>query len=251
MHAAYGRNIGESGGEAMFRASFPEPVRPVVRAPAIGDPQPAIVSRFGEERRPNWAAILFIIGLHALLLTALVKMDVIEIKRIKTEPLVVNLIPEAAPPPPPVEQEAAPPEAVDPPVVAPKALVAAPVIQPLPVAVIDVPPRATAVVVAPAPPAPAAPVAVADLSSKLISGSPPKYPIESRRKREQGTVILSVLLGLDGTVTELNVSQSSGYQRLDKAALDAVRRWRWSPTLRGGVPMMVRGFIDIPFVLQG
>jgi protein TonB len=49
----------------------------------------------------------------------------------------------------------------------------------------------------------------------------------------------------------VSVSRSSGFARLDKAALDAVRRWRWSPLVRGGVPVMVRGIVDIPFVLQG
>jgi periplasmic protein TonB len=49
----------------------------------------------------------------------------------------------------------------------------------------------------------------------------------------------------------VSVARSSGFDRLDKAALDAVRRWRWSPTLRDGAPVSVRGTVDIPFVLQG
>ena len=37
--------------------------------------------------------------------------------------------------------------------------------------------------------------------------------------------------------------------RLDKAALDAVRRWRWSPMLRDGQAVAVRGLVEIPFTL--
>lgn len=251
MHAAYGRSVGDDAGEAVFHASFPEPARPAIKAATSVDPPASPPSRFGEGRRPNWAGLAFIVGLHALLLTALVKMDVVQIKRIKSEPLVVNLLPEATPPPPPVEQEVAPPEQVDPPIAAPKAVVQAPVFQPQPVAVVNVAPPPIAVVVAPAAPGPTAPVAVADLASKMISATPPKYPLESRRKREQGTVFLAVLLNLEGAVADISISRSSGHARLDKAALEAVRRWRWSPTVQNGKPVMVRGIVDIPFVLQG
>jgi protein TonB len=51
-------------------------------------------------------------------------------------------------------------------------------------------------------------------------------------------------------VNDIAVGQSSGFDRLDKAALDAVRRWRWSPTLQGGEAVQVRGMVEIPFVLQ-
>ena len=256
MHAVYRPGSRSDAGAAGFYASFPEPKAVAAPVPAIMMPAalPELPSRFGEDRRPNWVMIASIVAVHALLLFALVKFDVIQIDKPKPAPLVVALIPEAAPPPP-VQQEVAPPEAVVPRIVAPKAIVdvPAPVPVPVPVVAVSAPMPPQAVLVAPAAPAgptPAAPVAVADLSSKMISGSPPKYPIESRRKREQGTVVLTVLLNVDGGVADVGVARSSGFQRLDKAALDAVRRWRWSPTLQGGKPMMVRGIVDIPFVLQ-
>jgi protein TonB len=85
----------------------------------------------------------------------------------------------------------------------------------------------------------------------MVAGKPPRYPTESRRKREQGTVVLALVLGLDGAVEQISVSSSSGSDRLDRAALDAVRRWRWEPISRGGQPVKVRGSVEIPFVLQG
>ncbi|QAY79944.1 energy transducer TonB [Sphingosinicella sp. BN140058] len=85
----------------------------------------------------------------------------------------------------------------------------------------------------------------------MLSAPPPKYPLESRRKREQGIVALSVLLGTDGRVETLSVSSSSGFDRLDKAALKAVREWRWAPLVRNGAPVQVRGIVTIPFQLRG
>lgn len=127
---------------------------------------------------------------------------------------------------------------------------------------VDAPP-APAPVITPATPvkvqAPAAPGPVAqapattmeggDLSSKVLFAKPPVYPIDARRAHEQGTVKLLVLVGSDGCVKDIQLAASSGSQRLDRAALQAVRRWRWSPTISGGSSMAVRGYVTIPFVL--
>ena len=53
----------------------------------------------------------------------------------------------------------------------------------------------------------------------------------------------------EGRVSSIAVQRSSGYQRLDQAALRAVREWRWSPTLVDGRPAALRGLVRIPFVL--
>jgi len=103
---------------------------------------------------------------------------------------------------------------------------------------------------APPAPAPPAPTSVVDLSAKMLSAKPPSYPLESRRLREQGTVVLAVLLATNGRVEEISVAHSSGFERLDRAALGAVRSWRWSPLMRGGEAVMVRGMVTIPFVLR-
>jgi protein TonB len=122
---------------------------------------------------------------------------------------------------------------------------------PPPVFVAPVPPPPQAVV-AVAPPAAPAPntVTATDLSSTRVAGKTPRYPIESRRKHEQGVVTLSLTLATDGSVARIAVAQSSGFARLDKAALEAVRGWRWLPMLRAGQPVMVRALLEIPFVLN-
>lgn len=67
--------------------------------------------------------------------------------------------------------------------------------------------------------------------------------------REQGTVVLRLLLHLDGTVADIRIARSSGYSRLDEAARNAVQKWRWSPTVRDGIAVQVSGVVEIPFVL--
>lgn len=101
-----------------------------------------------------------------------------------------------------------------------------------------------------APAAPASTVEGGDLSSKVLFAKPPLYPVEARRAREQGTVKLLVLVGTDGCVKDIEIAASSGSQRLDRAALGAVRRWRWTPASSGGAPASVRGYVTIPFVLK-
>lgn len=218
-------------------------------------PPPVVPSRYGERRRPSWPLLAGIVAFHALLAVTLDMAGVLPGRRAPSELKLIQLSREAAPPPPVVEaklparvSEAQPaaearPQPAAPLLDAPPPVVSAPVASP--VAVPPAPPSP--------PPAPAqsGPVKVADLDAKAVTIIAPKYPVESRRKREQGTVILSVTLGADGGVAELSVAKSSGFERLDKAALDAVRRWRWSPTMRDGVPVAVRGTVDIPFILQG
>lgn len=160
-----------------------------------------------------------------------------------------------------------PPKSLDKPVEQPQqAFIPKPMIElpsPGPTQVaLDLPPPpsapviATARIVAPAGPAVAAapvacsdPVEGGDLSSQVLSAKPPGYPIDARRRREQGTVKLMVLVGPDGRVSDIQLAGSSGSQALDRAALGAVKRWRWAPQKQAGAPVAVRGYVTIPFVL--
>jgi protein TonB len=84
----------------------------------------------------------------------------------------------------------------------------------------------------------------------MLSFTAPSYPLESRRQKEEGTVALSLLLGTDGRVAEISIASSSGFARLDKAALESVRKWRWAPIMRGGEAVTVRGTVKIPFIIK-
>ena len=111
------------------------------------------------------------------------------------------------------------------------------------------PPPVTPPRLPPAPaPAPATTVSV-DLDAATKAGTPPVYPMESRRRHEQGTVRLRVVIDTDGRVKEISVASSSGFERLDKAALDAVCHWRFQPQMQGGVAVEAVGTLPIPFRL--
>ena len=55
----------------------------------------------------------------------------------------------------------------------------------------------------------------------------PTYPPASRRAGEEGTVRLKVLVDTSGRASNVQVMQSSGFARLDQAAMEAVRKWRF------------------------
>jgi len=78
----------------------------------------------------------------------------------------------------------------------------------------------------------------------------PKYPSESRRRLEQGTVVLDVHILPDGSVAEVRVKHSSGHSLLDRAAADAVRLWRYVPARRGDTPIAFWYEQPIVFALQ-
>jgi len=127
--------------------------------------------------------------------------------------------------------------------VAAAAPVNAPVLATAPVA------PAPSVVAVPAPNLPAKvdmPTTVADYQAK----SPPMYPAMSKRMGEQGRVVLRVLIGADGVPQQAEVQQSSGHGRLDRAAAEAVMRWRYVPGKRGGVPETMWFQVPIEFKLN-
>ncbi|MDB5964319.1 MAG: energy transducer TonB, partial [Polaromonas sp.] len=99
-------------------------------------------------------------------------------------------------------------------------------------------PAAVAAPVAAAPAAPAAPPAVqlpSSDASYLQNPSPP-YPPLSRRLNEEGTTTVRVMIGVDGLPQRAELAKSSGFDRLDQAAMATVMRWRYVPGKRGGVP---------------
>lgn len=212
--------------------------------------------------RINWVAVAFAALLEGLFLAGLVMMGVVPVSIVKREPTVVTLIsieqpPAAAPSPAPVKTEQKP-------VVKPEATTA--LVTPPPV--VAIPSPASPLVTAPAPPTPlaapapsaaasasamssgAGPVSVANMSTNLLNGKAPAYPMASRRKREEGMVILRLVISEDGRVADIAINRSSGFSLLDEAAIAAVRKWRWSPTMRDGKPVPITGLVQIPFVLK-
>jgi TonB family protein len=83
---------------------------------------------------------------------------------------------------------------------------------------------------------------------KLIKKQQPEYPHDAISARQQGTVRMYGVIDIDGTVKNLALTESVSKQ-LDKAALSAVRNWRYQPYSCDGVPIRVETHISVNFRL--
>ena len=85
-------------------------------------------------------------------------------------------------------------------------------------------------------------------AARIVNRVQPVYPPLARQTRISGTVRLHAIIGKDGTIQQLEVM--SGHPLLQQAALDAVRQWRYQPTLLNGEPVEVDTTIDVIFSLN-
>ena len=94
--------------------------------------------------------------------------------------------------------------------------------------------------------------ALAEMSEpKFVSPpSPPSYPTLARKRGQEGTVWLDIVLDAQGTQSQLHIIKSSGVAVLDTAALSAVSRWRFRPYEISGVGRPSRVRIPIEFSLN-
>jgi protein TonB len=127
----------------------------------------------------------------------------------------------------------------------------APSVQPIAPPAPYVPTVAVAAVAAPAPPAPpAAPKIVLPSSDAAYLSNPkPPYPRISNSLREVGTVRVRVLVSSEGLPLKVELSKSSGFERLDQSALDTVPKWKFVPGKRDGVAEDMWFVVPIPFSL--
>ena len=78
----------------------------------------------------------------------------------------------------------------------------------------------------------------------------PSYPPSARRLGIEGTTVLSVLVEADGRVADVVVKQSAGHPDLDRAAAEAVRRWRFEPARRGAETVAMWVELPVEFHLR-
>lgn len=96
---------------------------------------------------------------------------------------------------------------------------------------------------------PSGPIAASHL--EYISAPAPRYPPELVRIGFTGTVMLRVLVDVDGTPLEVTIESSSGNRKLDREASQHVlKKWRFKPALQNGVAVQAYGIIPIAFTLQ-
>lgn len=107
----------------------------------------------------------------------------------------------------------------------------------------------------PVPAAPAAPPAPdvearLDPKARRNAWSEDNYPAASRRLGEQGDVILAVLVNADGSVGEVKVEKSSGFPRLDEAAVDFYKKAKYLPAMKDGKPIAGWKTLKVTFKLN-
>jgi protein TonB len=102
---------------------------------------------------------------------------------------------------------------------------------------------------APQPPA-AAPVTQARYDADYLNNPAPGYPPLSRRLGEEGRVLLRVQVSADGKPVNVEMKRSSGFPRLDEAAIKAAAKWRFVPARQGDSALTSWVEVPIQFSLQ-
>ena len=98
--------------------------------------------------------------------------------------------------------------------------------------------------------APAPELVLPSADADYLNNPPPVYPRQSKRMGEQGTVVVRVLIGLQGSAEKAEIRTSSGFARLDQAALETVQRWRYVPGKRNGSPEAMWFNVPVRFILE-
>lgn len=118
----------------------------------------------------------------------------------------------------------------------------------------NLPAPATTLASVPAPVgvAPAEPPVVTEarFDAAYLNNPAPSYPLISRRNGEAGKVLLLVQVSKNGAAAQVEISQSCGYARLDQAALEAVRQWRFVPARRGDEAIAASVLVPLTFRLN-
>jgi periplasmic protein TonB len=154
------------------------------------------------------------------------------------------------PPPEPLPAPAIEPVKPEPPPPVEPVAQAEPVAAVQPVARAEPAPHVEAAV-RPPPPVPPEPITPPQFNADYLHNPTPTYPSLSRRMGEQGKVLVRVLVSAEGLVERIELKNSSGSRRLDQAALDAVKQWKFVPARQGDLKVSAWVLVPIVFALQG
>ena len=83
-----------------------------------------------------------------------------------------------------------------------------------------------------------------------LNNPAPEYPRLSKRAGEQGKVLMKVMVTAEGLPASVDVSKSSGFERLDAAAVTAVKQWRFEPARKGGKAISAYVIVPLSFTLN-
>jgi protein TonB len=207
---------------------------------------------FDGERSLRGGSLVFVIAMHLILAWAILTLAKAEPITSGAKPLTVQFItPEVAPEPLPVIPEPPPKPIEKPkpkPIITTKAQTPEPPpmeAPPEPAEPEPLPPIQAAPPPEPGPPTPP-PLEPPRFNMAYLNNPLPPYPAVSRRMGEEGTVRMNVLVSADGQALKVELASSSGFPRLDQAAINAVKNWKFVPAKRGDTP--VEGWALVPFV---
>lgn len=88
-----------------------------------------------------------------------------------------------------------------------------------------------------------------DVQPKVLNHPKPRYSAEALQYQITGVVRLSVVFAADGSVQDIRVVRGLGWG-LDDAAIEAVRRYKFTPAMKNGVPVSIRSNVDVKFELR-
>lgn len=240
---------------------------PGIKGPAVMAMHPRHMTR-----RLNPAALVMVGALHFGILAALIAMP--QPQPSPPPPIMASLIvpqtpPKVETPPRPLPSNREPQPLPPPKPHSPLPVLSAAEPAPTPVTAPPQPPEPVsvpAVLPAPAPivekaagdpaapPATPAPrsgaIAPPRFDADYLDNPAPAYPALSRRLGEEGRVLLRVYVLADGSAGQVEIHQSSGYDRLDRAAREAVARWRFVPARQGGETVAAWVLVPISFSLR-
>ncbi len=196
---------------------------------------------------PSWTALGLIAAGHVAVLAVLLTTGAIRIGA-SPPPVAVAFVEEVIEPAP----AAAPAEIIEPvttEIFVPEIIIATPAAPPPTVTVTESPPAPPAAVARTMSPGAELPVVPPDFSADQLNNPGPRYPSASRRSHEEGTVMLKVLVSPDGRAQQLAVANSSGFARLDDAALATVKRWAFVPARQAGRAVAAWVLVPVTFEL--
>jgi len=208
------------------------------------------------DRGARYAGLAVAVLFHAVLIVALLQYAPVRRSIAHMAPIMVSVItplPEIPPPPPklviarkPLPAEVAAPVAVsEPPPMVSESTAVSPITLP------PAPPLSPTVVaestIAPEPP----PVIPPRFNADYLQNPAPAYPPLARRMKEQGRVLIRVLVSIDGLPERVELKTSSGFERLDHSALETIRNWKFVPARQGEHKVAAWVVVPIAFTLDG
>lgn len=90
----------------------------------------------------------------------------------------------------------------------------------------------------------------ASFHADYLHNPKPRYPALSRRLGEEGRVLLQVQVSTEGKALDVKIKESSGYQRLDEAAIEVVKQWQFIPAKQGDTALLSWVEVPIQFALE-